>query len=157
MSCGMRSILASLRWKRLTASSSHRAGHTLCPASRGDMVCRLGSTVGATGRCMMTPASWSVSVYTKRARQKSSGGCSSFPLPQCNPCKPTTHHAHVSRAEAWGSRDAASALPFQRNTSKINPSKVDTRCVIRSARAWATCPKKRVDTGRGHRYPTAHL
>ena len=37
---------------------------------------------------------------------------SSFPFPQRHPRKPATYPAHGSRADAWGSVDAASALPF---------------------------------------------
>ena len=72
-------------------SSATRAGHTLCPTSRGETVCRSGST-GATGHCMTMPASWCVSACTRRALPKSSGGCNGFPLPQGNPRQPATPH-----------------------------------------------------------------
>ena len=78
------------------------------------------STVGAIGPCTMTPASWSVCACIAKGLPRSSGGCNSFPLPQRHPRKAATHPAHGSRADAWGSIDAASALPFPRNASKLN-------------------------------------
>ena len=63
---------------------------------------------------------------------RSSGVCSSFPLPQRHLPQPATTPAHASRVDAWGSSDAASALPFQCNASKINPPKVNIGALIRS-------------------------
>ena len=54
------------------------------------------------------------------------------------PLQPATNPAHASRADAWGSSDAASALPFQLNPSKINLPKVNRMAVIRS---WGSCPE----------------
>ena len=56
-------------------------------------------------------ASWSVCVCTRRALPRSSGGCSSFPLPQRHPRKPATNPAHGSRADAWGSLDCCLSAP----------------------------------------------
>jgi hypothetical protein len=39
---------------------------------------------------------------------------------------PATNPAHASRADAWGSRDAASTLPCKRNVHKISTRTVDT-------------------------------
>jgi hypothetical protein len=67
--------------------------------------------VGATGHCTMTPPSWSVCACIAKVLPRSSGDCSSVPLPQRYPCQPATNPAHARRADAWGSLDAASALP----------------------------------------------
>jgi hypothetical protein len=44
--------------------------------------------------------------------------------------KPAIHPTHGSGANAWGSTDATSGLPFLHNASKINPRTADTMCLL---------------------------
>jgi len=66
---------------------------------------------------------------------RSSDGCS-VPLPWCHPPQPATKPAHASRADAWGSIDAALGLPFHSNAYKISPRKVDIGSLIGSGALW---------------------
>ncbi len=76
---------------------------------------------------------------TRRALPRSSGACSSFPLHRYHPPQPATNPAHGSRADAWGSIDAASGLPFHSNAYKISPRKVDIGSLIGSGALWLRC------------------
>ena len=56
-----------------------------------------------------------------------------------SPPQPTTHPAHASRTDAWGSIDAASGLSSPSNAYKISPRKVDIGSLIGSSALWLRC------------------
>lgn len=56
-----------------------------------------------------------------------------LPVNWSAPVLPATNPARGSMADAWGSIDAASALPFQRNANKIKRRKVNTMGLIQSS------------------------